>query len=128
MVVFPLTESCSRNFLSAQLRVLRASAFISIWFNCMKPVEPYPSRGLELFAGNNYFSSMPIYEFHCEKCEKDSEILVRSRDWTGTKCPHCGSTKIAKKFSTFASSSAGEAAPAKSSGGGRCCGGSCHGH
>jgi putative FmdB family regulatory protein len=50
---------------------------------------------------------MPIYEFHCEQCETDSEILVRSRDWTGTKCPHCGSTKLAKKFSVFASSAAG---------------------
>ena len=48
---------------------------------------------------------MPIYEFHCEKCETDSEILVRSRDWKGTKCPHCGSAKLAKKLSVFASSS-----------------------
>lgn len=50
---------------------------------------------------------MPIYEFHCDKCETDSEILVRSSDWNGTKCPHCGSTKLAKKFSTFASAIAG---------------------
>ena len=48
---------------------------------------------------------MPIYEFHCEKCESDSEILVRTADWEGTKCPHCGSTKLSKKFSVFASSS-----------------------
>ena len=74
---------------------------------------------------------MPIYEFHCEKCEQDSEILVRSSDWAGTKCPHCGSSKIEKKFSTFASSSAGNAAaaPGKSKGGGgHCCGGGCHAH
>jgi putative FmdB family regulatory protein len=59
---------------------------------------------------------MPIYEFHCEKCEQDSEILVRSNDWKGTKCPHCGSTKLAKKFSTFASATAGAApAPAPTS-------------
>ena len=55
---------------------------------------------------------MPIYEFHCRKCEQDSEILVRSKDWQGTACPHCGSTKLAKKFSTFASSTAGAAAEA----------------
>lgn len=53
---------------------------------------------------------MPIYEFHCGKCERDSEILVRSSDWEGTKCPHCGSTQLAKKFSTFASATAGTAA------------------
>ena len=49
---------------------------------------------------------MPIYEFHCEKCEGDSEILVRSSDWKGTKCPHCGSTKLEKKLSVFASANA----------------------
>jgi len=51
---------------------------------------------------------MPIYEFHCEGCTKDSEMLVRSSDWQGTKCPHCGSPKLSKKFSVFASSAAGE--------------------
>ena len=55
---------------------------------------------------------MPIYEFHCEQCQKDSEILVRSRQWEGTPCPHCGSTRLAKKLSVFASSIAGaEAGP-----------------
>jgi putative FmdB family regulatory protein len=70
---------------------------------------------------------MPIYEFHCAKCERDSEILVRSSDWQGTKCPHCGSMKLAKKFSTFASNSAGPtgagaSSPGKGGGGGGCCG------
>jgi putative FmdB family regulatory protein len=69
---------------------------------------------------------MPIYEFHCAKCERDSEILVRSSDWQGTKCPHCGSAKLEKKFSTFASSSAGGSEPAacdngSGGGGGGCC-------
>ena len=47
---------------------------------------------------------MPIYEFHCAKCGEDSEVLVRSTDWEGTPCPHCGSKKLSKKFSVFASS------------------------
>jgi putative FmdB family regulatory protein len=73
---------------------------------------------------------MPIYEFYCEKCGRDSEIFVRSSDWNGTKCPHCGSTKLDKKFSTFASANAGGNSPAKVSGGGghHCCGGGCHAH
>jgi len=50
---------------------------------------------------------MPIYEFHCDKCAKDSELLVRSTDWEGTKCPHCGSTKLTKKLSVFASGGTG---------------------
>jgi len=55
---------------------------------------------------------MPIYEFHCDKCGKDSEVLVRSSKWQGTPCPHCGSKKINKKLSVFASSgTAQEPAP-----------------
>ncbi len=45
---------------------------------------------------------MPIYEFHCKACGKDSELLVRSSDWEGEKCPECGSTKLSKKLSVFA--------------------------
>ena len=77
---------------------------------------------------------MPIYEFHCDKCEQDSEILVRSSKWKGTKCPHCGSAKLSKKLSVFASSAASSAgaAPAcdgKGGGGcGCCCGGGKHRH
>ena len=73
---------------------------------------------------------MPIYEFHCEKCERDSEILVRSSDWKGAECPHCGSKKLSKKFSTFASASAGSTHTGSSGngGGGHCCGGGCQCH
>lgn len=72
---------------------------------------------------------MPIYEFHCEECDKDSEILIRSSDWKGTKCPKCGSTKLEKKFSTFASANAGgspapASAPKRRGGCGPSCG--CH--
>ncbi|MGO8765362.1 MAG: FmdB family zinc ribbon protein [Limisphaerales bacterium] len=74
---------------------------------------------------------MPIYEFHCEKCGQDSELLVRSSDWKNSECPRCGSKKLSKKFSTFASATGGAApvsAGARSSGGGHsCCGGcGCH--
>jgi putative FmdB family regulatory protein len=76
-----------------------------------------------------YAGVMPIYEFHCDKCGRDSEVLVRSSNWRGTKCPHCGSGKLDKKFSTFAAAGAAESAPAKKSGGGgHCCGGGCACH
>lgn len=73
---------------------------------------------------------MPLYEFHCNHCGKDSEILVRSSNWKGTECPACHSTKLVKKLSVFAASvkeqggSAGACAPCGQhvhSGG--CCGG-----
>ena len=75
---------------------------------------------------------MPIYEFHCEKCGEDSEVLVRSSNWRGTKCPHCGSAKLDKKFSTFAASGPAVSTPVKKyghrGGGGHCCGGGCACH
>ncbi|MDP6905086.1 MAG: zinc ribbon domain-containing protein [Verrucomicrobiota bacterium] len=53
---------------------------------------------------------MPIYEFHCSGCEKASELLVRSSDWSKESCPHCGSDQLVKQLSTFAST-ATDAAP-----------------
>jgi putative FmdB family regulatory protein len=73
---------------------------------------------------------MPIYEFHCDKCGRDSEILVRSSNWSGTKCPHCGSSELGKKISTFAAAGGGDSGTCETGGGrgGGCCGGHCHGH
>jgi putative FmdB family regulatory protein len=45
---------------------------------------------------------MPLYEFHCVGCDRDSEVLVRTTRWEGTPCPHCGSVKLEKKLSVFA--------------------------
>lgn len=67
---------------------------------------------------------MPIYEFHCAKCDTDSEVLVRSSDWKGTQCPNCGSTRLEKKFSTFAANGSGAGEPMScgtGQGGGGCC-------
>ena len=50
---------------------------------------------------------MPIYEFHCNECGQENEVLVRSSDWQGTPCPDCGSTQLTKILSTFAASVAG---------------------
>jgi|SRR4051812_33488283 putative FmdB family regulatory protein len=77
---------------------------------------------LEAFHGTRYLSPMPIYEFHCGKCGAESEILVRSKTSKGVKCPKCGSGKLSKKFSVFASSTAGGAPEAPSCTGNR---GSC---
>lgn len=77
-------------------------------------------------------ADMPIYEFQCKACGKDSEVLVRSSDWKGTPCPKCGSTQLMKKLSVFAASveAGGPAAapcglPAGGGGGHRCSGGCC---
>jgi len=77
---------------------------------------------------------MPLYEFVCGKCEKDFELLVRSVKWEGdAACPHCGSKKLGKKLSVFASQAAGsstggESLPACGRPGGCGCVGSKHHH
>ena len=88
---------------------------------------------LEILQVLDILSFMPIYEFHCDKCEQDSEILVRSSKWQGTKCPHCGSAKLSKRLSVFASAGGGgpgEAPACGTNGSGSCgcCGGGKHKH
>jgi len=40
---------------------------------------------------------MPLFDFHCQSCDKTSELLVRSSDTAA--CPHCGSTQMEKLLS-----------------------------
>jgi len=49
---------------------------------------------------------MPIYEFRCTKCESKFEELVRSSKpeaLAEVACPECGSHKVKKMVSNFAS-------------------------
>lgn len=48
-------------------------------------------------------TAMPIYEYRCQKCGKESEILVRNSA-EKPPCPHCGSKRLDKQFSIFAAS------------------------
>jgi len=43
---------------------------------------------------------MPIYEFKCESCGEEFEVLLKSRDEiSGVKCPSCGSNKVSRLMS-----------------------------
>ncbi len=42
---------------------------------------------------------MPIYEFACNGCQEDFELLVFGKQ--EMRCPHCGSQDITKKLSLF---------------------------
>ncbi|HNR39685.1 MAG TPA: zinc ribbon domain-containing protein [Acidobacteriota bacterium] len=47
---------------------------------------------------------MPLYEYFCRECRKSFEALRRlSDDDADVRCPHCGSEKVDREFSTFAS-------------------------
>lgn len=74
---------------------------------------------------------MPLYEYHCGKCDCDFEELVLG-DGRGIKCPECGSKKVKKLISVFAHKSGDKFV--SSSGGSGCSGcsssscSSCGGH
>jgi putative FmdB family regulatory protein len=63
-------------------------------------------------------STMPMYEFTCQKCKSDFEELVFSSD-EKVACPECNSTKIKRKMSAFAIKSGSKFV----SSGGSSCGG-----
>lgn len=53
---------------------------------------------------------MPIFEYTCQDCHADFELLVRSG--TRLQCPSCQSAQLAKKLSVFATTGAAQdAAP-----------------
>ena len=48
---------------------------------------------------------MPIYEYHCADCRRDSSVLVRSvrrHDPTAVRCEHCGSARVSRRISKVA--------------------------
>ncbi len=61
---------------------------------------------------------MPLYEYTCDKCCKRSEHLFRSSSKNANpKCPYCGSRRMKKDLSVFATSSNGpEYVPSSCSG------------
>lgn len=71
---------------------------------------------------------MPLYEYRCEKCKVEFELLVRESDVPS--CPQCASAKIEKLLSVSASPNmnAGQRdlpIASESCGAPRCCGGGC---
>ncbi len=71
---------------------------------------------------------MPIFEYHCSKCDKDFEILVFGRQ--KITCPHCNGKKVKKLLSAVShrsesgfTSSQGSSCSSCSSGNCNTCGG-----
>lgn len=40
---------------------------------------------------------MPIYEYHCEDCRAEFELLIRGSETP--ECPKCGTSKLNRLFS-----------------------------
>jgi putative FmdB family regulatory protein len=49
---------------------------------------------------------MPLYEYTCEKCDSDFELLIRSAS-DQPACPTCGTAKVIKQLSVPAAHVAG---------------------
>jgi putative FmdB family regulatory protein len=64
---------------------------------------------------------MPLYEYHCEACEKDVELLLQRHD-TSPRCPECGSKEMKKLLSIVGSPVIGERAGSRSNSDGETCG------
>lgn len=43
---------------------------------------------------------MPLYDYHCPRCQADFELLVRSSSTPA--CPHCQSTALERQVSRIA--------------------------
>jgi putative FmdB family regulatory protein len=65
---------------------------------------------------------MPIYEYHCKKCEGDFEELVFGNDEPG-ECPSCGSKKISRLASACSFVSKGSSGETTGSSAGSSCNG-----
>lgn len=48
---------------------------------------------------------MPLFEYRCDACENDFELLVRANE--KPHCPECGTERIEKLLSTTAATTAG---------------------
>jgi len=46
---------------------------------------------------------MPIYEYKCQNCNKDFEIIVSINDDKNPQCPFCQSNETKKNLSIFSS-------------------------
>lgn len=68
---------------------------------------------------------MPLYEYHCETCERDFEKrrAIKEAD-APVQCPECESEDVTRKLSLFMTVTKSDSGM-QMMGGGGCCGGAC---
>jgi len=69
---------------------------------------------------------MPLYEYHCEDCGRESELLVAANN--APDCPQCGSHKMSKLLSIVAAPSRDGTGATQSRPSGGSCGSGCGCH
>ncbi len=58
---------------------------------------------------------MPIFEYHCRRCQHHFETIVLSAR-EKVSCPKCESNEVQKQLSVFSSPGSGKEAPAAAGG------------
>jgi putative FmdB family regulatory protein len=50
-------------------------------------------------------AAMPVYEYHCDKCQREVTLTlsIREHEKGKVKCPKCGSKALRPLLSTFVS-------------------------
>ena len=70
---------------------------------------------------------MPIYEYNCDHCKADFELLVRGNQQP--ECPQCNQYDLTKKLSVASAPKSSDSLPMRSAPEScampRCCGGGC---
>ena len=62
--------------------------------------------------------TMPLYEYACQTCETQFEVLVRASETP--ECPACHGTALERRLSVFAAHTASGSAPARMTSAGSC--------
>ena len=61
---------------------------------------------------------MPLYEFHCDRCDDEfEELLAGLHEVDEVTCPNCGNEKVERLISGFAMGGGGSSGFASSVGG-----------
>jgi putative FmdB family regulatory protein len=64
---------------------------------------------------------MPLYEYHCEDCDRDSELLVKNIE-SRPECPTCGSRSMTKLLSVIGAPVVGDRSSQRSASESELCG------
>lgn len=57
---------------------------------------------------------MPIYEYNCQECDEEFELLLRSAD-EEPRCPKCNTTAVERLLSVFSARATAKMPPCEGS-------------
>lgn len=55
---------------------------------------------------------MPIFDFACQECGKEFDLMIANKDKNLVRCPDCGSSQVKQLFSLFSTGGSKSSPPA----------------